>query len=556
MFALLTGLLWSQSSLAPYLEQNLGRIKAEALRAHLQFLADDALEGRRTGTRGFELAAKYVRSNFQAEGLQSAIPDGSYFQQVALRHTDVDADASSMTLQNKKGQSRLIYNQDFVLLDTHARSTGSVSAPLVFAGYGITAPELGYDDYAGIDVTGKIVVVFFLESPANFPVTERAYYMDHQVKRETARAHGAVGMIEISTPPGEERFPWAFLLREVKIGYNSLQWLDANQKPFGLDDQILVSGLLSRHGATALFAAEQHSLEEVFAMAKSGKPTSFQLTKTAQISYKAQHTPVNSVNVAGILPGSDPALRKEYVVFSAHLDHLGIGPEVDGDSIYNGALDNAAGSSVLLAVSQFLASLPTAPRRSVVFLALTGEEQDLLGSQCFARSSPLEGPIVANINVDGGAFFFPVKDVTAIGEEHSSLGRLARVAAQKTGFEVSPDYFPEEGYFIRSDQYSFIQTGVPSIFIDLGFKAVNPGVDPLGAMKQWNVTKYHSPKDDVNQPIDYETSARFSRFAALLTYLTANDTQRPTWNQNDFFGKRFCPPGSGCSGVPKPTSTN
>src|SRR6266576_5901867 len=354
-FALLAGSLWSQSELPPDVEQSLGRIRPEALRAHLEFLADDALEGRGTGTRGYNLAAKYVRSNFQGERLRSAIPDGSYFQKVALRHTDVDADATSITLERKSEKGRLIYNQDFVLLDTHVRTSGSVSAPLAFAGYGVTAPELSYDDYAGLDVKGKIVVVFFLESPATFPATERSYYMDHHVKRETAGAHGAIGMIEISTPPTEERFPWAFVLREVKIGYNSLQWLDRNQQPFGLDDQIIASGLLSRSGAAALFAGESHSLEEIFAMAKSGKPASFQLSKTAQISYKARHTPVDSVNVVGVLPGSDPALRKEYVVFSAHLDHLGIGSPLDGDSIYNGALDNAAGSSVLLAVSQFFA---------------------------------------------------------------------------------------------------------------------------------------------------------------------------------------------------------
>lgn len=549
-FPLLTGSLWCQPQPLSNVEQGLGHIRPEALRAHVQFLADDALEGRGTGTRGYELAAKYVRSQFQAEGLKTGTQDGSYFQKVALRHTDVDADATSLMLEGGGEKNRLIYNRDFVLLDTHASPSGSVSAPVVFAGYGVTAPELGYDDYSRLDVKGKIVVVFFFEAPAAFPVTERAYYMDHHVKRDIARAHGAIGMIEISTPQTEERFPWVALLREVKIGYNSLSWLDSNQRPFGLDNQILASAVLSRSGATALFAHERHTLEELFAMAKSGKVDSFELSKTVQLAYKARHTPVNSMNVVGVLPGSDPSLRKEYVVFSAHLDHLGIGPAVDGDSIYNGALDNAAGSSVLLVVSKFLAALPTSPRRSIVFLAVTGEEQDLLGSQCFARASPLDGPIVANINVDGGAFLFPVKDVTAIGEEHSSLGRLARLAAEKTGFEVSADYFPEEGYFIRSDQYSFIQAGVPSIFIDLGFKAVLAGVDPLAEMKKWNVTKYHSPKDDASQPIDYETSARFSRFAALLTYLTANDSQKPTWNPNDFFGKRFCTQSAVCPITP------
>ncbi len=171
----------------------------------------------------------------------------------------------------------------------------------------------------------------------------------------------------------------------------------------------------------------------------------------------------------------------------------------------------------------------------------------MLGSECFARASPLEGPIVADINVDGGAFFFPVKDVTALGEEHSSLSSLARRAAAETGFEISPDYFPDEGYFVRSDQYSFVQTGVPSLFIDLGFKTDKPGVDPLATMKKWSVTTYHSPKDDASQPIDYETSAQFARFAALLVYYTANDLRRPLWNPSDFLGERFCKQDAPCS---------
>jgi Peptidase family M28 len=536
-----------QSHLEPDISQTLRGIRAEALRADLEFLADDALEGRATGSRGYDLAAKFVRARFQAEGLTSGTRDGKYFQNVALRRTEVEPNASSLVLEANGKKSRFTYDKDFVLIDTHLHTTGSVSAPVVFAGYGITAPELGYDDYAGVDVHGKIVAVVFFEAPASFPGTERAYYMDPQTKREIALAHGAVGMLEFSTPEIEAKFPWEFMLREVKIGYNSLRWLDSTDKPFGLDEQIKTTALLSRSGAEALFAGERQSLQEVFASVKSSKPVSFPLAKMVSISYKTRHTPVNSVNVVGVVPGSDPKLRNEYVVFTAHLDHLGIGPAVDGDNIYNGALDNGAGSAVLLELSKAFAALLTPPRRSVAFVALTGEEQFLLGSECFAQASPLEGPIVADINVDGGAFFFPVKDVTALGEEHSSLGSVARRAAAETGFEISPDYFPDEGSFVRSDQYSFVQAGVPSLYIDLGFKTDKSGVDPLAVMKKWLVTTYHSPKDDTSQPIDYETSARFARFAALLVYYTANDLRRPTWNPSDVFGERFCKQGASCS---------
>lgn len=543
---LIAGTVWGQSPLAPDVAQNLGSIRPEALRADLEFLADDALEGRGTGSRGFELAAKYVRSRFKAEGLRSGTNDGTYFQPVTFRRTEVDPEATSLTLQHGGQTDHLTYNKDFILLDTHRRPVGSISGPIVFAGYGITAPDLGYDDYSGLDVKGKIVVVLFFEAPASFPGAERAYYMDSQVKRSIALAHGAIGIIAVATSQLEEKLPWEFWLREAKIGFISMRWLDSRDQPFDLDEDVKASAFLSRSGAAALFAGERHSLEEIFAGAKSGKPGAFALEKTASISYMAIHTPVNSMNVVGVVPGSDPKLRNEYVVFSAHLDHLGVGPSIDGDNIYNGALDNSAGSSVLLEVSRYFATLPTPPRRSVVFLALTGEEVGLLGSQSFANSSPLDGPIVADINVDGGAFFFPVKDVTALGEDHSSLGATARRAAKETGFELSPDPAPEEGYFIRSDQYSFVKTGVPSLMVDLGFKTDKPEVDPLGAMMKWMVTKYHSPKDDASQPIDYETSSRFARFAAVLTYHAANDLQRPIWNPNDFFGKKFCKQDTGC----------
>ena len=216
---------------------------------------------------------------------------------------------------------------------------------------------------------------------------------------------------------------------------------------------------------------------------------------------------------------------------------------MNGDTIYNGALDNAAGSSVLLEVAHFFASLPSRPARSLAFLALTGEEEGLLGSEAFANQPTLSGPIVANINVDGGAFIVPVKDVVAFGEEHSSLGALAHRAAAQLGVEISPDPQPEEGYFVRSDQYSFVRTGIPVLQLDLGYKSDQPGVDPLAEMKKWSATIYHSPKDDASQNIQYETSARFARFAALVTYYTANTPQRPTWNANDFFSKQFCKPG-------------
>ena len=527
-----------QTNLLPL--DSLRSIRPEAIRAHLEFLADDALEGRATGSRGYDVAAKYVRAQFASLGLKSGVRDGSYFQSVALRRTEVDPLASSLAIESGGRKNKLAYNKDYIVLDTHAHTTGSVSAPVVFAGYGVTAPDFHYDDYSGIDVKGKIVVSIGFAAPASFPATERAYYMDGDVKQQIARDHGAVGMILISTPENELRFKWTDVLREVKVGYNSMRWIESPDRTYGIVDGIGACALLNRSGSETRFAGESPTLAEVFSEAKGGgKTRSFALHKTVSVRYKARHTPVSSPNVVGVLPGSDPELRREYVVFTAHVDHLGIGPAVDGDNIYNGALDNAAGTAVMLEVARWFAAQPVTPKRSVAFVALTGEEEFLLGSAAFANQSPLDGPIVANINVDGGATTVPVRDVVAFGEEHSTLGPVARQAASVLHMELSSDPMPEEGGFIRSDQYSFVRTGVPALQLDLGFKSDQPGVDPLAVTKKWMVTICHSPKDDASQSIHYESSARFARYAALITFSTANDPRRPEWNEGDFFGKRF-----------------
>ena len=433
-----------------------------------------------------------------------------------------------------------MYSTDFVILDTHRDAEGGATGDLVFVGYGVTAPERGYDDYAGLDVKGKIVVMLSFESPSSFPSAVRAYYGDHDVKRANAAAHGAIGALYVSSPTTEKRFPWQFLLREFRIGFNSLRWLDLNGRPGGLDDALRVFGMLNRSGAEALLANEKHGLAEVFAAAEKDAPLRFALSKSATVKFRSRHEKVESDNVVAVLEGSDPVLKKEYVIYSTHVDHLGIGPAVDGDSIYNGAMDNANGCAVLLEVARSFGTWRERPRRSVIFLFVTGEEAGLLGSDYFASYPTIPaGQIVANINFDGGTSLTPLSDVIAWGTEHSSLQAAVQQAAQQTGWIVSPDPFPEEGFFVRSDQFSFVKKGIPSIFVDVGVKSTQPGVDGLALLKQWLVTTYHSPKDDLAQPIQYETGARFADFVFRLGRAVAMESERAHWNNNDFFGTKF-----------------
>jgi len=249
---------------------------------------------------------------------------------------------------------------------------------------------------------------------------------------------------------------------------------------------------------------------------------------------------VDSVNIIGLFEGSCPTLKHEYLVYTAHADHLGIGPPVDGDSIYNGAIDNAAGCAIVLEVAKAFAALGERPKRSILFVFVTGEEAGLLGADYFVHNPTVPiNRIVANINVDGGISLVPVNAIVAFGVEHSTFAGLTEKNAAQLGLAISPDPFPEEGFFVRSDQYPFVKQGIPAAMLELGFESPLPDVDPLQILKTWLVTDYHTPKDDLHQSLDYDSSVRLARFAFSLGYDVAMDTRPPQWNEGDFFGAEF-----------------
>ncbi len=514
------------------------QIRPEAIQAHVEFLADDALEGRGTGSRGYDLAAKYLRAQLSASGINGGTRNEKYFQKVPLIRTSVEPQQATMQI----GDSQLELGTNFILLDTHRNLTGKASGKIVFEGYGVTAPEFGYDDYADLDTRGAIVAFMEFEAPPSFPSAVRAYYSDQNVKIANAAAHGAIATLFIRSPVLEKMFPWEGWLRELDFGWNSLRWLKNDGLPGGMTEESLVVGLLNRSGSELLFDGEVHDLQSVLDAAAAGQPPTFALSKTVTIEYQASHEQVDSVNIIGLLEGSDPKLKDEYVVYTAHVDHLGIGPELDGDSIYNGALDNASGCAVVLEVARAFASLHDRPKRSILFVFVTGEEAGLLGADYFVNNPtvPMQR-IVANINVDGGISLTPVKGIVAYGAEHSSIGPLTRNVANQVDLTVGKDPFPEEGFFVRSDQFPFVKKGVPSVFlgVGVGFDSVLPDVDPLEILKDWLVTNYHTPKDDISQPLDYVSSAKLSKFAFALGHSIAMEPQRPRWNESDFFGNKF-----------------
>ena len=517
----------------------LAAMRPHAIRAHMEFLADDLLEGRRTGTRGHDLAAKYVAAQFAALGLEPAGTGGGYFQPVPLVQITSDEPACSLAFLRDGRTIELTYGADYFT----GTGDAAVTAPVVFVGFGVTAPELGHDDYAGIDVRGKLVARLF-GTPASFPHDQRAFYSDPWVGARNAFAHGAAGLLTIFTPELERKFPWEFVSQQARRP--ALSWLDAAGRPHRTGPG---GAILSRKAAEALFVGAPHSLAEVFANAEAGRVQSFELPVQASLRSTNRRERTESPNVVAVLRGSDPRLREEYVVLSAHLDHLGMAGPAGGDSINdstndsisdsinNGAYDNASGVAILLEVAHAFARLPVAPRRSVLFLAATGEEQGLNGSGFFAHDPP--GRIVADVNLDMFLMLYPLRDIVAFGAEHSSLGLTVEEAARELGIAVSPDPFPEEVMFIRSDHYSFVQEGIPAIHLTGGFATGDPAVDGRALWDTWMRQVMHRPGDDMSQKIDFGAGVQFAKLNFLISYLVAQKEQAPSWNPGDFFGEKF-----------------
>jgi len=527
----------AQNQVPPEVQQAFLRFSKPALRAHMEFLADDLLEGRGTGTRGQMLAAKYVATQFESYGLEPAGTGGTYFQSVPFREITVVPSACAFSIGEKGHLSFLKWGQDFVMSGNPLEPDASVEAGTVFVGYGVVASKRGYDDYAGVDGKGKIVVLL-AGAPPTFPAEERAHFASGREKAREAAGHGAVGVIVLRTPDSEKMLPWNRSVIGAELP--GLRWLNKQGVPNDTFKELRATGTLAMSAAPRLFAGAQKSWDAVWRDATSGKPQSFPLKVTVRLHSVSKHRSISSPNVAGVWRGSDPALKNEYVVYTAHTYHLGIGRPLKGDAIYNGAADDASGVSALLELAKAFAALPKRPARSILLLAVTAEEKGLLGSDYYAHEPTVPiHTLVSDINIDGASVFYTFRDIVPLGAEHSTMDEVIARDAQRLGLKVSPDPMPEQVSFIRSDHYSFVRQGVPSISLGEGLEAKDPKVDGRKFVEDWIATRYHSPIDDMNQPLDFDATIQFMQIAFLLGYDLAQQPQRPTWKPDDFFGKLY-----------------
>jgi hypothetical protein len=497
--------------------------------SHVIALADDRLEGRNTGSEGHRKAADYVANEFARAGLKAAGTDG-FLQPVRLSSRAIDEDHSSLALLQTGSTLPLVLGRDAVINSRWIEPASPFEAPLVFAGYGLQVPEAHHDDFAGLDVRGKLIVILS-GAPASIAGPLAAHMQAPAERAAVLRRLGAIGLVAIPNPKTMdipwERFSLARFMPAMSLAGPAMD------ETKGLKLYVTIN---PAH-AEKLFADSGHTFREILDAADAKKPLPhFAVPGRLRVTTAVKTTDVVSQNVVAVLPGNDPKLKDEYVVFTAHLDHLGIGEPIKGDSIYNGAMDNASGVATLLDVAAMLNESGTKLRRSVLFAAVTAEEKGLLGSQFFARSPTVDfKKIVADINIDMILPLYPFKKLTMFGGDESDLGDDAAAVANNLGVLPRPDPVPERNVFIRSDQYSFIRRGIPSLMVMVGF---DKGSAEEQIVMKWLTERYHAPSDDVNQPVNKQAAGEFDTLVAKLLERVANRETRPRWKDTSFF-KRF-----------------
>lgn len=504
---------------------------AERMKADVTFLSDDLLRGRDTGSEGHRIAANYVAAQFEQLGLKPYGGNGSYFQEVPMRTASLNVEASKLSVTINGETQELTIGDDFMMYGNVLSEKGMVSAPVVFAGYGIHAPNLDHDDLAGLDLEGKIVLTVS-GAPKSFHTEIRAHHGSSRTKSKELLKRGALGYLAVLSNVDEKRRPFKNYKRY--LGRKSFGWLppeNETDKP-----KFEASATLSHDVAAQLFQTAGKSLSDVLSATEAGETGGFALDATVTMERQSNHSETfDTPNVIAVLEGSDPVLKNEYIVLSAHLDHIGVSENAKGDDkINNGAMDNATGIATMLEVARAYVNNGIKPRRSILLAAVTGEERGLLGAEYFAHYPTVaKGAMVANVNLDMPVLVKDFSHLVAFGADRSTIGPITAEAVGRIGVQMAPDPLPQEGLFTRSDHYRFVQQGVPAVFLATDFG------DQGKTLIEFLSTKYHTPQDEVDQPIDFDAGAKFAYVNWLILSAIADSDERPQWKEGDFFGETF-----------------
>jgi Zn-dependent M28 family amino/carboxypeptidase len=494
---------------------------------YVKVLADDNMEGRETGSDGLKRAEAYVVDQLKLAGLEPAGTKG-FYQPVNFESRQIIEKDSSLALVHNGKAEPLVLGED-AYFSTRIDLAPEVQAPLVFVGYGLSIPEKNYDDLAGLDLKGKVAVILN-GTPADIPGPLASHYQSAAERWKTLHKAGAIGIVNIVNPATMD-IPWSRM--SVNRAHPSMT-LAGSQ--FNETEGEKLAVVFNPTKAEMLFEGSGHTFDEILSVAKERKQLPrFPLAVSISAKAKVEKKELESANMIAKLPGNDPVLKNEYVVLSAHIDHIGIGEPINGDRIYNGAMDNASGSALLIDVAASLKKSPEKLKRSVLFVFVTGEEKGLLGSKYFAANPTVDPKsMVADINVDMFLPIIPLKLLTVYGLAESDLGDMARDVAQTYGLSVQPDPEPQRNIFIRSDQYSFIRHGIPALAIGVG---TTPDSPEQQIIKDWLTQRYHAPSDDLNQPVNLASAALYEDVIRGLMVKVAQNPQRPQWKPDSFFGR-------------------
>jgi Zn-dependent M28 family amino/carboxypeptidase len=491
----------------------------------VKVLADDKFEGRDTGSTGERDAQAYIVRQLKALGVQPAGSRG-FYQSVALRTVEIqEADSALALIRGGQPQSLTLGEQAYI--STRIAPAPRLEAPLVFVGYGLDIPEDNYNDLACLDLNGK-VAVFVTGSPSEIPSALSAHYQSRAERWKALKAAGAIGLIGIPNPASMD-IPWSRM--SLNRNHPSMELVGPE---FDETAGAGISVTFNPAYADMLLQGTGHTFAEIAALGKERKAIPrFPLIVSLSATTKTTTRAVQSTNIVARIPGKDAKLKGEYVVLSAHIDHLGVGEPINGDRIYNGAMDNASGSALLLDVARSLERSRTKLKRSVLFVWVTGEEKGLLGSKFFATHPTVNATsMIADINTDMFLPIVPLNRLTVYGLAESDLGDRVAEVADRLHLRVQPDPAPLRNVFIRSDQYNFIRHGIPSVMIDVGY---TPGTREERILKDWRTERYHAPSDDANQPVDLAAAAQYEELIRALTIAVANDPTRPAWKSDSFF---------------------
>lgn len=509
-----------------------GGLSASRIREHVKFLSSNSLEGRGVGQRGGALATEYIAAQFALAGLQPAGDGGTYFQKVPLIGV-TPASAAELSATGADASVSFRWLRDFVGAPQRQQPDTRFEAEAIFVGHGIAAPKWHWDDFKGVDVRGKVLVLFTNEPPSTDPkfFDGRAltYYGRWSYKYEEALRRGALAVLIVHTTP-TAGYGW-------DVVRSSWSGQDLEEKLAPRENALALAGWLSREAGEKLLSLAGHHVDELLALSEKPdfRPISLGIKIRGDIPATVQ--PIETRNVAALVPGSDPKLKDQVVVYTAHWDHLGVGDPVKGDSIYNGAVDNATGCGILLELARAWAALPAKPRRSALFLAVTGEEGGLRGSGFYAHH-PLFPPArtAVDLNYDAIYPWGRAKDVVINGAERTTLGPLAQAVAARLGLTVSPDSEPEQGHYFRSDHFSFAQAGIPAFSIDHATQFA--GKPPDYYQKSWqdfNQNHYHQPSDEFHSDWDFTALQQAAEFGLVLGTDIANQDALPDWQPGDEF---------------------